>query len=471
MKIIHGLLLFAIGFMPILASSQSFVRDIKTSEDELCISLVEKPGTGYYASILRGIYQENDPGLFEYRNIIYKIDASGNLIDSINFIDTDSLNFTGFSLYINQDEIVAVSSVYYKNDNYYRRAIRITRLDFDLHILNDVMYSKPGYYINGGAAALNNSGNLVMAVYPEVIASGDYYEAALEITPDGDVVRESIIDNFLPAGQVVVLPGGGYLFCDLIMIVSLDENLNYRKLLYEHSQNDALWSMMTSFQAFNDTSCLVTGYKPWDSFDAAWAVIDKNGVWQGQHCFGIQGSDYAGSADFINTDNIYVTRIEGLQGYRNFNLFDFNADGTEQWHHEYNYYGSNHFTGLGIRALSDNSCMLIGRYQTENSAWNEYDLVLIKLNPDGSVTGTQPVVAPSGIALYPNPGNSVMNISGDIQGREFYLYDQAGRGVLHKSISGDKAAIYTGTLANGFYSYRIAGEGKTEVFGKWIKTE
>ncbi|HOW30707.1 MAG TPA: T9SS type A sorting domain-containing protein [Bacteroidales bacterium] len=455
----------------ISAHSQSFVKDLKTTEDEICIGFAENPAGGYFISILRGAYQENDPALLSYRNIIYNMDVQGNLADSIVFEDNDSLRYLGGSLLLNGNELIVTSSVYSNGEANHNLALRVTRLNFDLDVTNDVLYNKPGYYLNAGAAAINGNGNLVMAIHPQLIATGEWYAAALELTPDGDVVREQASGEFLPSGTVIPFDGGnGYLFTDLSMIVSLDENLNYQEMLYQHQDNDPLWSAMSSFKAVSDHECLVTGWKPWDPFDAAWAILDKNGTWQEQHSFGMNGySDHAGGADFVRTDNIYISRAVEMAGYTDWSLYNFKLDGTENWHHDYTYNGY-HFAGFGACATSDNSCVLIGRYQTENSGWNEYDLVFMKLNEDGSVTGIgEPGNAKTNVSLYPNPGNDKLNVNGTVAGCQLSIFDNAGRLVFSKTLESNNATINVCELLPGFYTYCIDSKNETIAYGKWVK--
>ena len=457
---------------PFTADSQSFIRDIKTTEDELCIGFIENPQGGYFISILRGTYKESDPLLLEYRNIIYKMDVMGNLTDSVSLPGNDSLDFTGCAILMSSGEIVAISSVFTKGDIYHNRALRIARLDFNLKINNDVIYWKPGYYLTAGPSSLISNGNLVMAVHPQSIATGEWYAAVMEITPDGELVQEHIITEPIPSGRVVELGGGnGYLLTDLNMIVSLDESLNYQNLLYKHQDNDPLWFIMASFKAVSDTQCLVSGWKPWDSFNAAWSVINIDGTWEEQHDFGISGvNDHAGGADFVSTDNIYIARAAEMEGYTEWSLFNFKLDGTENWHHNYTYNGY-HFTGFWACATNDNSCIILGRYQTENSSLNEYDLVFMKLNEDGSVIGMgEPGEVKTGISLYPNPGTDKITINGSVAGCELSLFDNTGREVYCKILDGENASLSVCNLSPGFYTYSV--RSKNSIYsGKWIKTK
>lgn len=395
----------------------------------------------------------------------------GTLTDSITFADNDSLNFAGGAILLNDEELVTTSSVFAKDDIYHNSALRITRLNYNLDIIDDVIYSKPGYYLGAGASALNGNGNLVMAIHPESVVSGERYAAALEITPHGELVRENIISELLPSGNVVVLgEGNGYLFTDITMIASLDENLNYRDLLYQRQDNDQQWSIISSIKAINDTSCLVSGWKPWDPFNAAWSVLNVNGTWGQQHDFGISGvNDHAGGADFVTTDNIFISRAAEMEGYTEWSLYNFKLDGTENWHHNDYTYKGYHFSGFGAYATSDNSCVILGRYQTENSGWNEYDLVFMKLNEDGSVTGIGELGdAKTGISLYPNPGTDKIYFNGKAAGCGLSLFNNAGRLVFSKTVESDNATIDVCKLLPGYYTYRIESKNTT-ISGKWIK--
>jgi hypothetical protein len=465
-------LLFLITVYPLIAVSQSFVIDFKTTEDEICVGFVENPQGGYFVSILRGTYQESDPAMLEYRNIVYKMDDMGNLTDSVTFEDTDSLNFAGGTILLSGEDVIITSTVFAKNDMYNNRALRITTLNFNLDIIDDMIYSKPGYYLWPGAINLDNNGCLIMAVNQESISTGEYYPAVVRLNLWNGIwfFYEKPMEEPLPMQSVAVLPGiNGYLFCDINRIALVNNNLNYKGILYQHEENDELWFIMSSFKPLNDSSCIVTGWKPWDPFNAAWSVLNIDGTWEDQHDFGISGiNDHAGGADFVSTDNIYISRAAEMEGYIEWSLYNFKLDGTENWHHNDYTYKGYHFSGFGAYATSDNSCVIMGRYQTENSSGNEYDLVFMKLNEDGSVTGLGESDVKTDISLYPNPGKDKIYVDGQVAGCKVSLFDCAGRLVFNKQLENNDAVINVCELMPGFYSYRIDSKSTT-ISGKWIK--
>ncbi len=462
------------------AQSQPFNTSFATSEDEKCIGFVELPGVGYYISIIRGTYSMDDPLCLNYKNIIYKMDLSGSVTDSITFINTDSLVTSGRGIILNDNELLLWCGLYNTNDIYHQKALGLTTINENLEVLHDTIYSKPGYYLSLGVPSLNAAGNLVLTIYPENILTGEWYRTATELGVDGTFIREVATDSLLPCSRVVPMPGNnGYIFSDIHMVTLLDNELTFVKRLYVPQEPfETHLRMLLSYKALNDSSVIITGFVAevpqhwWDPprDDAAWAVLDKNGQWLSQHGFGIYGyNDYAGGVDFITPDNIYITRRITDSELQHFCLYNFKADGTENWHQCYTYKGYE-LSGGYVLATSDSTCLLVCSYQTENSGYNEYDLVVIKLNSDGTITDIdKPGEANVNVAVYPNPGESVITISGQVSGCIFSLYDNTGRMVLQKKLISDKDMLDTTGLPAGFYTYRISSPGSLVATGKWVK--
>jgi hypothetical protein len=456
----------------------SFTSPFSTTEDEKCTGIVEMPGVGYFLSIIRGTYSIDDPGCFNYRSIVYKMDLMGNITDSITFYNTDSLIFPGRGIILTGNELLLWCSVYDAHDTYHRKALRLTTLNENLEVYYDTIFSKSGYYLTQGVPSINESGNIVLAVHPEDISTGKWYAAALELTTTAGLVKEVVTDSLLPSGKVVPLPGNnGYIFADISMVVLLDNDLNFVKQLYVPQVIEPHLRLLNSFKTLSDSSVIITGFvdEPvqwWEPHrdDAAWAVLDKNGQWLSQHAFGIYGyNDYAGGVDFITLDNIYITRRNSDSNLLRFCLFSFKADGTENWHQCYTYNGYELLNGLTL-ATSDSTCLMVCSYQTENSGYNEFDLVVMKLNRDGTITSiNQPEKEPVNISVYPNPGQATISVSCKVTGCLFSLYDNTGRLILQKKLLSDNETLDTGKLSSGFYTYRVTGCGSVVATGKWIK--
>ena len=459
------------------ANSQSFVKELRTDLDEKWVSTIEYPEGNYIVSIIRGLYSVDDPLCLNYKNIIYKIDRTGNITDSLTFDNTGSLITMGRGIISTGNELILWCAVYDSNDTYHQKALRLTTINENLEVLHDTSYTKPGYYLRLGAPSLNAAGNLVLTIYPENISTGEWYRTATELEVNGTFIREVATDSLLPCSKVVPMPGNnGYIFADMHRITLLDDQLTFVKQLYVPQVIERHLRKLTSFKALNDSLLIITGFvdEPvqwWEPHrdDAAWAVFDKNGQWLSQHAFGLYGySDYAGRVDFITPDNIYITRwIAGVELQR-FWLFNFKADGTENWRQCYTHNG--YELSGSVLATSDSSCLLACSYQTENSGYNEYDLVVMKLNRDGTITGIdKPGEAPVNVTVYPNPGASTVSVCGKVAGCLFSMYDNTGRLILQKKLTANNEMLDTADWPAGFYTYRVTGSGSFVAAGKWIK--
>jgi hypothetical protein len=74
------------------------------------------------------------------------------------------------------------------------------------------------------------------------------------------------------------------------------------------------------------------------------------------------------------------------------------------------------------------------------------------------------------VAIYPNPNNGAFKLNlGVIQSAQLIIYDDAGRIVEQRNISGPDAEIQTPHLANGIYLVRITSNGQNILNRKMIK--
>jgi hypothetical protein len=93
MKRLEIFLLIVILALNITSHSQSFVHQIATDEDEFAYTGFELPSGGYILYLTKGEYTFLDRGRICQRDILLKLDIGGNFMDSLVFLDTDTLKF------------------------------------------------------------------------------------------------------------------------------------------------------------------------------------------------------------------------------------------------------------------------------------------------------------------------------------------------------------------------------------------
>lgn len=464
------------------STAQSFIRKIATTEDEVCWGALENPQGGYILHIQRGQYSDNDPGRFHHRDIFLKLDSQANLIDSLEFSDSDTAWFCVQKTLKWNNEIIITGLLF--DPLVYGRSIgfRIIRIDYSLNILSDALFTLQDSYVNPGTPYINHYGNLVFVctLTDKITASVKY--SIIEMDTYGAIVKQVTYPSILPQQAVVELPSlPGYHICDVSCIVAIDEELNFRSTIYQHQQSDARLVDQMGHRPINDSAYIMKGQfgeplPPGAGFyyDCGYAVFDKNGVWETQHRFGRPYSnDYPQGFDFISTETIYfsVLNFDDVTGSgdNQLGLYSLSINGTEHWNRWFGGYG---FIRPGaVLATSDSSCLLIGNYwDFHNKPSAEYDVVIMKLNRDGTITGiNKPEEAPTNVTVYPNPGESNISISGKVSGCLLSLYDNTGRLVLQKKLVTNHETIDTASLPAGFYTYRVTGSGSVVTTGKWVK--
>ncbi|MFZ4707148.1 MAG: T9SS type A sorting domain-containing protein [Bacteroidales bacterium] len=136
------------------------------------------------------------------------------------------------------------------------------------------------------------------------------------------------------------------------------------------------------------------------------------------------------------------------------------------------YYGGDaYYRSMIIKSTSDGGSVIAATrydYLTQNS---ECDVIFIKLNPEGLITGYKDnEICPYTIFnLNPNPANEYLNVLLIIHKAEMKIYDVSGSLIFQEQIIEGKNLIDCRHLKSGLYTCEITTP-KGEVFTKkWIK--
>jgi len=105
-----------------------------------------------------------------------------------------------------------------------------------------------------------------------------------------------------------------------------------------------------------------------------------------------------------------------------------------------------------------------------NNDLDIYDFLIMKLNPEGLITGTNPLIAPLRYAIvWPNPATDVLNVEYTEQEGELSIIDINGRLLLWQKIGKGRNNINVSHLPAGFFFYQIHLRNKKTETGKFIK--
>ena len=119
-----------------------------------------------------------------------------------------------------------------------------------------------------------------------------------------------------------------------------------------------------------------------------------------------------------------------------------------------------------ICPTEEGGCVIAGTRFDSNTQNQECDIYIAKLGPN-CITNTGTVKLSINIfSLYPNPGNSIINIETEEDIFTFELYDTMGKRVLQCQ---NQKTINVNNINSGIYFYRFIKNNTLQHVGKWIK--
>jgi hypothetical protein len=97
-------------------------------------------------------------------------------------------------------------------------------------------------------------------------------------------------------------------------------------------------------------------------------------------------------------------------------------------------------------------------------AGNNYDLVVLRLNPVIDLSGISKTAGDASPEVFPNPATSEVNfISQDRSAKLVSIYDLTGRLVTSQAIDNGKVTINVASYGKGLYTYKITGDDNSTV--------
>jgi hypothetical protein len=474
--------LFLLLAIELQGISQSFTKHFTSSEDEYAYTSINTPDGGYLIYMVAGEWN-GDPGRRAYRDILLKTDAQGNILDSLVFsYNTDSLNFMITQLVPYGNEFLIQGAYFMDNLQAMPVSCRIMRYSYDFELHHDTSISKPGFYASYGSMILNSKGNIVIPGLYNSKDMSSYFSFCREMTIDGDSIREYIYSEYMPYSSIIELPEKHcYNLVDVTRIVEIDSNLAYVKLLY-HSPSSVYPNTMVELfdpKTIDGTSYLVSGRTlNYDGgFEGAWGVFNT-GIWENVFSFGsVDTNDQMKGMDFISTENIFSS-LSQMPNYfvpefseidNQMLLYCTNINSSVNWMKRYDGKGWIH-AGFPL-ATTDGGCLWIGNYwDWHNKTHHDYDVIIMKINPDGSFFEgiNEPKPLDKSIVVFPNPGIN-FEFTSDIDLSKLLIYNVTGKIVVNKVVTKGNNKVATKNLNAGVYFYQFIKDNQIVGSGKWIK--
>ncbi|MCK9449412.1 MAG: T9SS type A sorting domain-containing protein [Bacteroidales bacterium] len=209
-----------------------------------------------------------------------------------------------------------------------------------------------------------------------------------------------------------------------------------------------------------DTTALLTNY---------WRLTDT-----------VDHPAFKESIDFNNKDSIFIGATRNLSVQNPYFaqeaswLVIIQTDSLLNVRWERFYGGDAYYVMGKIISTNDGGCLIGGWvYDFENSATNQTDVLLLKLNSEGLLTGQnelQESLLREAI-VYPNPGSAIMQVRLAAQHPNalLELFDSQGKLMLSQQVHEKESRINTAQLPSGTYIYRLSAATGLNESGTWVK--
>jgi hypothetical protein len=148
-----------------------------------------------------------------------------------------------------------------------------------------------------------------------------------------------------------------------------------------------------------------------------------------------------------------------------------NFDSTLQTRWIKFYGGDSYYNLTFLLATNDAGCVMLGTTYDSEIQINERDVIIIKVDSAGVITGTSNSLnfSAEDVIIYPNPFNNCFTINSGLAGFTISLFNILGNQVFTTYIPFQTTTIDAGELKSGIYFYQATRENKVVGTGKLLK--
>ena len=471
--------------------SESFVFSYGSDYDEMPICCIELSNGDFVVSARQGIWP---PANGTYQLLLIKLTPEGDTIK------TKIISTSGGNCYINTfipdsaDQFYGIGSI---NIDQNESLVWLIKLDQELNILWEKTFNI-GYISLGYVQGFVNSEHNLIIYGDGYIGTLSYYDLfTLRTSLDGDSMSVNIYSD--PGTEsswamteqgtnklYYLLISGKYLINtnswgqilqlnDSLHVIAIDTipgNLLYYYNILWYQDNLLITGIKVIAQpphALNllgiemiDTSYLIMHADTVGSMNPdslSYPAYFKNIDTTQNNCIYYGGT-------FNQDNNYYFSPLDSW-----LELIKYDSQLCLQWQ---KFYGGDLYYGLwGIKATSDGGCLLLGSTYDDQVQYNERDIIIIKVDSNGLVTGNgpDPFIQSHDAIVYPNPGSDYLIIASgpQIKGAEFRMFDMQGKEVLGTTLKETQCRLSTVKLSPGNYVWSITLNGRTIESGKWAR--
>jgi hypothetical protein len=478
------------SLIQVTSSQSGFSLLISTPLDEKVFDAIEDDNGTYSMVGLRSNFQP-----FEQNAYLLSIDNFGEVTFEQVFSIDDTISYFGCINYQNDTITIfgAKGSIATNTiDNLW-----ILMQDEYHNVIQEKTFDLFGYNLADMSLIKNSRGNFVIngvVSFPDEMPDMLFYE----ISPQLDSINCSILS--FQSGQFgydfIELKSGGYkVFAGGYFpgggqyngtIVEVDSVFNFLGtdsipygLIFNHSAD---W--------LNDSVYLVTGnkgiYKS-PRVDIGIAMVkDDDLLINGNHFGKLDDTiSYVGAIknlDFISrtniyfggASNIYPTHLPYQPEDSWLILVNLDSNMNKNWQR---FYGGDAFYYLwGLKATSDEGCLMLATRYDDITQDNEFDIFIVKVDSNGLITSVPdiPSLAYDEILFFPNPAGAhvTAQFPGAVHQKEKTLEIYNNMGILFRQFdvpeNQDRMQIDVSPLTNGLYYGVMCSKGRRVAAGKMI---
>jgi hypothetical protein len=452
--------------------------------NETISDLLEEDNGNFLAVGTRGNYFEPHT----YRGLIIKITPEGDTISK-----TYTIADTIFMFY----KISQTSDNHYlifgtiANPPEYNHGLLVAKLDSDLNMLWYKRYNFEGYDYLPKLLVREVNGEYYLVGSVMITSQNIWHPFFCRLTENGDTLHTCIYSD-MNGGQRIYdftfshdnsrlwVFGTGFNNTPIGSRIVVDTcfNLLESQVLPEmvHANMNARW--------ITDSTLLFLGHythygsTPQDD-DIGISETDTSFTTMNIHYLGAEDTlDYPAwgrALDFRDDDSIFYAGIHNV-------IIDFWPQGVS-WitvgqlnrslepRYERYYGGDAYYITTNILSTTDGGCLISAHRYDYQTQYQERDILILKLNPDGLITNiiSQQPIPVSNALLYPNPGKDILYVRTGLKNAIINISDVSGRQVLNTYLKQGITKIQCSNLSAGIYLYHILSENKMTDNGKWIK--
>jgi hypothetical protein len=459
---------------------------LDTGDDALLFVNVEKDYNGYYVAIFKA-----DSVDYHYWGGVIKFDNNFNYEIFTRKVDTSDIQLRDFVITEENNYLITGTIGKDEGASYDGHILYFLLVDENLNMVSEHTLTMPENYNNPQIRMFQTVDNRnYVIVYQQTYNA--VFKAYIELSDEGEVVKQAFyniagmcIDPFPKPNSnngfyVLQISASPQYIAE---VVDVDTSFNYTTIFLPGYVNGEFYKIGTrgSCKWLNDSTYIIVteGTNQNNSWDLILYKMNGNHEFLTEP-FYIGQSSYPDNSlrhrgiDWIDPNNIYIAswywpNINFTKPYfvaiinDDFDVLGLKSIGGEE----------SNFIINSLLATDDGGCLLVGG-KRDIQAGNEYDWdgYVAFFSQDDIITTSVETQNPydSDYLIFPNPGNEEMIIQTAIKEVNLQMFDQAGKLVLKKELTGNfRNNVNTTAIKPGVYICKLTDKYGNREFKKWIK--